>query len=463
MYLRIIFSLTCITLATLVISPCTIAETNQPWSLDKALATPDWLSLSGSHRTRYEMLDSQFRLGTNGSDQVLVMRTSVLAVAHGERFSIGAELMDSRAALDDTGTIIHTGMVNPADVLQAYVQWRAEDVLTPASSSDLRIGRITMDVGSRRFVARNRYRNTINSFTGVDWRWQDTSGHQLRAFYTLPVYRKPNTFAELRDNELEFDEQDTEVQFWGLHYAARLSWGDHGELFYFGLDEEDSAGRPTRNRQLTTLGFRLYRQPEPTRFDYQIESAIQFGENRASIVQNVADLDHIAHFQHIEVGYSYDHPWKPRVVAQYDYASGDDNPNDGDHERFNTLFGARRFDFGPTGIYGPFARANLHTPGLRLQLKPAAGVSGFIAYRGYWLASDRDVWFTGLLRDRSGETGSFIGHQVEARVRWNLRPNGIRLEAGVAHLFAGEFMEDAPNSNGQGDATYLYSQIALSF
>lgn len=177
-----------------------------------------------------------------------------------------------------------------------------------------------MDVGSRRFVARNRYRNTINGFTGVDWHWQDAGGRQLRAFFVLPVYRKPNTRTELLDNDAEFDEQDIEVKFWGLHYAARLSWGDHGELFYFGLDEEDSPGRPTRNRELSTLGFSVYRQPQLSRFDYQ----------------------------------------------------------------------------------------------------------------------------------------------VEARVRWHLRPNNVR-RAGIAHLFAGEFMDNAPNSNGQGDATYFNSQITLSF
>lgn len=453
-----------IMLTALAAAAGTMAEVNPPWRLQHALQLPQGLTLTGSHRTRYETLDSQFRAGRNGSDQVLVMRTTLKAVLHRGGLEIGGELMDSRAALDDSGTPISTGIVNSADLLQAYLHWQAEGLFSPGNRSDLRIGRFTMDVGSRRFVARNRYRNTINGFTGFDWRLRGTNGWQLRAFFVLPVNRKPNTAAKLRNNDFALDEQDGEVKFWGLHYAATLGWGDQGELFFFRLDEDDSNGRPTRNRDLTTIGLRLYRKPQASHFDYQIEAALQFGQSRTSTAaSNITDLDHFAYFQHAELGYSFDHRWSPRLIFQYDYASGDDNPADADNERFDTLFGARRFDFGPTGIYGPFARANLNTPGLRLQLNPSAAISTFFAYRGYWLASDTDAWTTSRVRDQNGNSGRFIAQQIEVRLRWNVRPNNVRLEAGFSRLFAGEFMHDAPNSNGQGDANYFYSQVTLSF
>ncbi len=38
-------------------------------------------------------------------------------------------------------------------------------------------------------------------------------------------------------------------------------------------------------------------------------------------------------------------PWAPNLMFQYDDASGDEDPFDGDNERFNTLFGDRRFEF----------------------------------------------------------------------------------------------------------------------
>jgi hypothetical protein len=41
-------------------------------------------------------------------------------------------------------------------------------------------------------------------------------------------------------------------------------------------------------------------------------------------------------------------------------------------------------------------------------------------------------------------------------------PRNIRFEVGYAHLFAGEFIDKAPNANG-GDTNYVYSQVGLMF
>ena len=49
------------------------------------------------------------------------------------------------------------------------------------------------------------------------------------------------------------------------------------------------------------------------------------------------------------------------------------------------------------------------------------------------------------------------------RVRWSVLPGNVQIEGGYAHLFAGEFIDNAPNSNRQGDSNYVYSQMVLSF
>jgi hypothetical protein len=353
--------------------------------------------------------------------------------------------------------------VNTAELLRAYVDLR-HDVLGGRLRSTG--GRITMDVGSRRFVARNRFRNTINGFTGIDIAW--TGGEDgstvVRGFWVLPVQRLPALPRELRDNQVEFDEEDIEVQFWGAFLGHAITPQLRVEQFTFGVHESDSPGRPTRNRKLFTTGARLLRPAAPGSFDFQVEFALQAGRSRATAAPiNKRNLDHFAHFEHVEVGYTFDAPWRPRVALQYDYASGDEDPTDGRNERFDTLYGARRFDFGPTGIYGPFARSNINTPGVRVQVRPLERVTGFVAYRAYWLASDRDFWTTAGVVDPSGGSGSFLGQQVEFRLRWRPFPGNLLLEMGYAHLFDGEFMQDAPNSPSAGDSDYVYTQVALTF
>ena len=106
----------------------------------------------------------------------------------------------------------------------------------------------------------------------------------------------------------------------------------------------------------------------------------------APMPPTVKILQHQAWYQHLDVGYTFDMPWTPRFALEYDYASGDKDPNDGKDQRFDTLFGARRFEFGPTGIYGAFARSNINTPGYRIGINPRSDVQAFLSHRAFWLA-----------------------------------------------------------------------------
>lgn len=439
------------------------------WSLNEAVM-PEGLFFEVNHRSRYEFLNDDFRVGRTGDSDVFAFRTLVhaggrLPVELPIGIKLGAELMDSRAE-QNSDTFLTTSTVNATELLRAYVELSRDQLL--GGELVARGGRLTMDVGSRRLVARNRYRNTINGFTGLDVEWsggEDTGRLNLRGFWTLPVLREPTSQRRKRllDNDIVFDTESTDVQFWGLFVARDLGLDlGRGELYVLGLRETDAPDRPTRNRRLVTPGFRLFRKSAPGRIDYTFETAIQFGESRL-LTSAGRSLDHFAHFHHLTLGYTFDAPWSPRVAFQYDYASGDENPNDGSNERFDTLFGARRFEWGPTGIYGPFARGNLSTPGIRVQVKPHERVTSFVAYRGYWLASDQDFWITSGLRDASGSTDKFIGSQLEFRVRIKLIPGNVMLESGYAHLFAGDFIDDAPNSSRQGDSDYVYTQLTLSF
>ena len=450
------------------ISPLTLQAADnvpKPWRGSDVLGLPAWFQLSGHHRLRYETLEGQFRTNRQGNEHILVLRTAIQAALTFDQFELVAEFMDSRQELADRRSPINTTIVNTFELLQGYVAVNFPDVVQEGGTARLQLGRQTIDFGSRRLVARNRFRNTLNNFTGINTSWAAASGHSLRAFYFLPVSRVPSDTPSLLDNDTEFDEEDFDWQFWGVAAEMpQLLPTINGELFVFGLHEDDSPDRVTRDRTLYTPGFRLYRKPATGQFDCELESVFQAGHSRSSTATtNTTDLDHFAHFQHLEVGYSFAVRWSPRLVVQFDYASGDDNPNDDNNNRFDTLFGARRFDFGPTGIYGPFARSNLISPGYRLVLKPHAAFDIMFAHRFYWLAADRDAWTTSGVHDPTGKSGSYLGTQPEIRLRWDVLPGNVRLEAGAAYLFSGEFEDDAPNSNDEGDTSYAYVQTVFTF
>jgi len=432
------------------------------WTLDDAIM-PKSFSLQVNHRTRYEFMDNEFRANQSGLTDVINFRTLVNGrVQLPAGFTIGGELQDSRT-LSDGNVLLNTTIVNSAELLRGYLEFNRPD--TMRGNLTVQAGRMTLDVGSRRFVARNGFRNTINSFTGVDINWQgnkDFAGLHLRGFWTMPVYRLPESDEQLHHNTAVFDEEDFDVQLWGLFTAHDFSNIGRGELFLLGLHEKNASNRPSRNRQLYTPGFRILKTPASSSIDYEFESAFQVGRSHASPVSTRL-LDHFAHFHHVAIGYTFPVVWSPRMAALYDFASGDDHPDDGKNGRFDTLYGGRRFDLGPTGIFGAFARVNMHAPGVRVELKPHARVTASMNYRAYWLASKKDAWGVTGVRDPSGQSGRFIGSQFDAQAQWQVLPGNLMVEAGYARLISGEFIHNAPNAGHHGDTNYFYTQAVINF
>lgn len=440
-------------------------EQDSPWRLGKALGTPDWFSIGGSYRLRYEALDHPFRAGASGSDEILVGRLLLNARVTLNQFYANFELEDSRQQLADSGTPLGTDSVNTLEPLQTYIGMRFGDALAQGDRLDLNAGRVTIDAGSRRLVARNSFRNTINAFTGVHATWTGADGTQAQAFFVLPVQRRPSDFASLDANESEFDTNSSAVRFWGLFGARPNLFGKAtGEAYFYGLRSRDRAGSPVADRDIYTPGFRLYAKPAAQSWDFEIEAAYQFGTSRlTTAASDTQDRQHRAGFFHGEIGYTFKASMSPRVELSYDFASGDNDPTDNHNNRFDTLYVARRFDYGPTGIYGAFARSNISSPGARLEVKPSRPMFAMLGYRAVWLASDRDQYTTARLQDLTGNSGSFVGHQVEAQLRYAVRPDNLALEFGGAYLIHGEFLENAPNAPREGDTRYVYAAATVTF
>lgn len=410
-----------------------------------------------------EHLHNSFRANGPGSDSVLVSKGLLMIAATGRTLFGGLEVQDSRAWLDDRQTPLGTDDVNVTEPLQAYIGMRFADVLQRGDRLRARVGRMTLDIGSRRLVARNRFRNTTNAFSGAHFEWRSPRDAVLHGFFTVPVHRLPVDGASLRGNDFQWDQERSEQVFWGLHLVdAPLSERLSSDWFLYGFREADRPSLQTRNRDLITAGFALRSSFLGLR--WEMEAALQTGHSRASAdPTDRNDLTHRAWFSHLAATQVFDARWRPTVTLRFDYASGDRDPADGRFEGYDTLFGARRFEYGPTGIFGALARTNIVSPGIRVALDFRPDLRANMDYRAVWLASDQGALATAGLLDLAGDSGRFVGHQVDVRARWTLLQGSLELELGGAYLTEGDFLRNAPQASLNGDSVYAYAQARVTF
>ena len=408
---------------------CTAPAVSQT---DAGAQTPTWLRLAFEQRTRYEHLTNPFRLNASGTEKHFLLRTRLKLEAGEEnrpvRFLL--ELQDSRVFYEKEKLYSARTNINEIDFLQAQLQFQSGNFPSRNIKIRLTVGRFTLDLGKRRLVARNNMRNTTNAFDGFSWTLAGDKQWTLHTFLTRPVV-------------IDSYSPDTSGRryFWGSYFESKHFPKFLLDVYYFGLHDVENSENP---KKLTSLGGRLYRMPTSGAVDYEIESAVQSGKNGTA--------NHTAWFFHGELGFSLNATWQPRLFSHYDYASGDCDPHDGDSNQFNTLYGARNFEYPPTGIYGPIYRSNIDAPGAGLEFNSAERLKITMSYRAFRLASARDIWVGSGLQDLTGKSGKSLGQNIEIRFRWQANSH-LMIESGYARFFKGSYLylvRDSPHTGNSG-------------
>jgi hypothetical protein len=417
---------------------------------------PDWIDLGFENRTRFESYDHPWRanqaIGGGGTDAQLALRSRARVGLGGNglvRFLF--EGQDARAlSADEPGDFRNTTTVNQFDILQLFGAVSITNVGGGGLRTDLHFGRMTMDFGMRRYVARNDFRNTTNAFDGVHWQIGEGQTWRFRAFLVEPVLRKLE----------QPDEQTAKSVFWGTYAeSAHLPWFNVN-AYYFGLNDQQLQNQ-NLHRTYSTFGLRLFKSPAIKELDYEFEGAVQTG--------HLGNVDHFAYNPNVEAGYTFNLPWTPRFLAQYAYASGTRTPGGSQDGNFDPLFGARRFDLNPTGIWGPFFRSNISSPGWRLILKPDENLILTVKQRFWYLAESTAVFVGNGLQDSTGGSGNNLGHDLELRAQWAplwaMRQN-LDFDFGYVHWFKGSYF-DSPAilaqlpSGGNKDSDYFYASVRV--
>lgn len=430
-------------------------------ALPASARAEDGLALSGQVRLRYEALAGQARAGLPDRIDIASIRTILSAEYRTGPVTLGTELWDSRIYGGHPGEGIGTGEVNALEPVQAYATVDLGPALGRGSKVSVQVGRMMLNLGARRLIAADDYRNTTNGYTGARVDIATARGGSATLIYVLPQMRRPDDEASVLDNRAGFDRESFNLQLWGGYGAQKLGQRTMAEIGYFGLLERDTPARPTRNRHLHSFSARLIRDPAPAAFDYEIEGIWQTGSLRTGLASAAPEQDVAAWFVHADAGYSFPGPLKARLSAEFDLASGD-RPG-GAYNRFDTLFGMRRGDFTPAGIFAQTHRANILTPGLRIEMAPGKRLDLFANWHPMWLASRTDAFSTTGVRDATGRSGRFAGHVIDGRLRWWALPKRVRAEINASWIDKGRFLRTAPNAPRTGDTRYISLALTTMF
>lgn len=434
---------------------CLVATIASPAAAQQA----EGFDVSGSTRLRYETIENQPRIGFNRTDTLVNLRTTLLASYRDGPLTIAAELWDSRVWNADAGTPVTTNEVNAVELVQAHAAYRTQIGRTRVT---FQAGRSTLNIGSRRLVAADDYRNTTNGYTGLKADIAAPGGLAGTLIYVLPQQRRPDNAASLRDARVEWDHEGFDQVLWGGTVAKAKAIGPITiEASFYHLGERDTPDRQTRDRSLNTYGGRIMREPVSGKADFEIEAFHQSGRINASTAANATRWPVSASFIHADFGYTLKDTWKTRLSIEYDRASGD--RAGGRYTRFDTLFGMRRADLAPAGLYNAVGRANLVSFGPRVETAPSKQVDLTATWHALWLAEPTDSFSTTGVRDAAGRSGSFAGHQIDARLRWWVLPERVRFEANGVMLAKGRLLRDAPNAPAGGTTLYTSLNLTATF
>ncbi len=436
------------------------AQVTQDGALYTFIGSPDNFHLSGSVRLRTEALDGQFRPDRARADQLLSLRTTLFAEYDTGPIRIGAEFYDARGYVQNDDSSADTGVVNTLEFAQYYMGVDLDDALGEGSETRVTVGRMTMTLGSSRLVSRQAFRNSTNAYTGLRLERTAAGGRRFVAFWTMPNVRMPSDAASILDNRAQWDRETSDLQLFGMFNAVPVGDVLSLETYAYGLVERDAPGFDTTNRHLFTPGFRLKRKPAQG-LDFEVEAMAQYGTVRASrSAADTLDRSVQAYGIHGELGHGWAGRRKPRVAAFFDYYTGNRR---GDHNRFDTLYGGRRFEFGPSGLFGPVSRSNLVSPGIRIESKPTTRLDLMGNVRLLRLDSATDSFGTTNVRDAEGRSGHDAGEQFEAQLRYKLVPDIALLDVGYAYVRKGPFLRNAPNAPATGNTSYAYASMTFTF
>jgi hypothetical protein len=427
-------------------APASAAATTEPFPPAASQlwnqGLPRWMQVTGEYRVRMESLNSlRFSRGVN--DAYLLHRIRVnLQVRPASWLRFYFQGQDSRVF----GNQVVPDAPPYADAFDLRLGF-VELGDAEKSAVSLRAGRQELSFGEERLLGPANWGNTSRSFDAVVLNLRHaSSGYEMKVFASSVVRPYPNRF----NNHLDGD---------ALHGITGkiTSWIPQTTLqpFVFWRVAPQVTGEAGPGRlDFKTIGIRGDGRWSKTT-DYAFKLAGQTGHFGPDVMRTAA--------VHFRLG--YDAPTArtrlaPRLVWEYNFATGDRNPNDGRHQTFDLIYPTPHDKYGLDDQVG---WRNIHHLGHVVEVKPARNLRAQLKYHNWWLASTRDGLYAAsgalIVRPLFPSAGRYVGQELDLQAVYPFSST-LQLGIGYGHIFPGTFLKRAaPGSSFD----FFYSMATYRF
>jgi hypothetical protein len=384
-----------------------------------AQSSTSWLRFGGEERVRFEDLRG-IAFQPAGNAYLLQRLRLNFDIAARSWLKVTVQAQDSRVFFSNV-TPAPISQRSPMDLRLGYVQLGDSE----AGPVSFRAGRQSFSFGEGRLVADPNWSNVGRSFDGLR--------------LTLRYRRvKIDAFTGISDKVTAdaFDLPTPGQHFHGIYASLdRLIPQATLEPYLFWRLEHNVKGELTMagNLDEKTAGIRSLGKL-PLGFDYGWELAVQRGRQAGEPLAAWAGHWVVGH---LLSGSAH----RPRLFAELNRASGDQNPRDGVHGAFDPLFPSSHDKLGAAD-QGAWENIVHSRAGLQYTVRKPLLLTA--AYNSFWLANRRDGLYVGgkMIVASNGSEGNHVGQEADLQVKWNpTRTTSVDLAAG--HIFPGEFLRRA--------------------
>jgi len=400
---------------------------------------PKWIDFQGEERFRYEAYDDN-NFKNKVDDSYILNRFRFQVDLHSTSWlRITAQVQDARAGLQNPP-------IGPPNTVRWDLKLAYAELGNPEKHwFSLRVGRQLINYNNT-IMANSEWRNQARSYDAAVLNLNAKREH-LGLFAASAVV--PQAYGVSPHQEGN--------NIYGAYGRLDDFVGSHSSLEPFVLWRvqpaevvEPAAAKTTGKENEQAIGLRLKEQPHAA-FDYSGEFIYETGKVGTQSINAFATQEGAAYQFLNSVA-------KPRVFAQFDYASGNGNPKlNANHTTFDTIYPTAHDRFGITDLFG---WQNIESVRAGATVEPHRRLTLTVQGLDFWAANALDSIYNtsgAAIVNNKTDHGRHVGAEFDSYSWYELNKH-FNLGGGVGYLGGGQFLTNVTTSH-----SYTTYYIALNF